>query len=108
MVKYLELDKENLEIMSGPWTAPELPIFAGDSPHVAKEVSSMPDSFIVSGQVWNDATSSVEDTQVSLNWKARHELAGGDWKVIRELERMFLAETELSQAREILRNSVVE
>ena len=108
MIKYLELDKETLEIMNGPWTAPELPVFADDSPYIAKEVISMPDSFVVSGQVWNDETSSVEDTQTSLNWKARSSLAASDWKVIRELERMHLNGTPLNVEREALRSQVIE
>ena len=107
-MKYIELDKETLEIMSGPWTAPELPVFAEDSPYIAKEVLSMPDAYIMDGQVWNDTTSSVEDTQVSLNKKARNALFASDWKVIRELERMHLGGTSLNTDREALRDQVIE
>ena len=108
MIKYLELDRETLEIVSGPWTAPELPVFADEVPLVAKEIVNMPDSFITPGQVWNDATASVEDTQASLNWKARAELTQSDWKVLRELERMHLNGTALNTEREALRTQVIE
>ena len=108
MVKFLEVDKVTLDIVSGPWTAPELPVFADDAPLVAKEVVNMPNDYVVPGQVWNDATSSVEDTQASLNWKARAELAQSDWKVLRELERMHLNGTALNTEREALRTQVIE
>ena len=75
MIKYLELDKETLDIVSGPWTAFAVPVFSADLNLIAKEVVSMPDEGIILGQVWNDATSSVEDTQVSLNNKGRLYLA---------------------------------
>lgn len=42
------------------------------------------------------------------NQKARGLLNLSDWKVIRELERMFLKDTELNQSREALRDSVIE
>lgn len=42
------------------------------------------------------------------NQKARGLLNLSDWKVIRELERMFLKDTELNQLRETLRSSVAE
>lgn len=42
------------------------------------------------------------------NSEARQTLAQGDWKVIRELERLMLKNTELNTEREALRASVVE
>jgi hypothetical protein len=38
---------------------------------------------------------------------ARKRLAESDWKVIRELERLLLSDTELSQEREALRKAIV-
>jgi len=87
-VKYLEITKDTLEIWAGPFTADTLPVFSDDSPVAAKEVVSMPDDYIISGQIWNDETSSVEDTQDSLNNKARNNLFNTDWKVIRHLEQV--------------------
>ena len=108
MVKYLELDSETLDIVSGPFMAPELPVFAEGHPTVAKEVLSMPDDYIIIGQIWDDATSTVLDTQESINKKMRIALVASDWKVIRELERMFLADTPLSVQREEYRKAVME
>ncbi len=87
MIKYLELDKVTFDVLSGPWYADVLPVFAPDAPMVAKEVLVMPDDNLVAGQVWNDSTSELEDTQVSLNNKARWLIAGTDWKVLRHLEQ---------------------
>ncbi len=101
MIKYLELDSVTLDILAGPFTAPELPVFTEGHPTVAKEVVSMPDDYIIAGQVWDDETSTVLDTQVSINKKMRNALFASDWKVIRELERMFLTDTDLSKQREV-------
>ena len=60
------------------------------------------------GQTYNKETKEVEDTQTSLNRKAKHALYASDWNVIRELERMFLKGTPLNVEREALRDSVVE
>ncbi len=107
-MKYFELDKETLEIVSGPWVSDELPVFADDLPLVAKEVLSMPDDWVVSGQVWNDATSSVEDTQVSLNNKARTYLAQTDWYVIRSTETGVSVPADVSAKRAESRASIIE
>jgi len=87
-VKYLEITKDTLDIWAGPFTAEAVPVFSNDSPVIAKEVISMPDDYIIPGQIWNDLTSSVEDTQDSLNNKARNNLYNTDWKVIRHLEQV--------------------
>lgn len=38
--------------------------------------------------------------------RAKRSLSEGDWKVIRELERLYLSGTDLNVEREALRNSV--
>lgn len=106
-MKYIELDKETLDIMSGPWTADTLPVFADDSPHVAKEVISMPDTSIVPGQIWNDTTSSIEDTQDSINWKARAYLSSTDWYVIRQMETGEAVPADVTNKRAESRSQVI-
>ena len=49
----------------------------------------------------------AEQLQAQANAEARAKLANLDWKVIRELERLMLAGTELNLEREALRESVV-
>lgn len=44
----------------------------------------------------------------SQNNQARSDLSRLDWKVIRELERLYLAGTDLNVEREALRNKVVD
>lgn len=46
-------------------------------------------------------------TQAHTNTDARQKLAELDWKVIRELERLYLAGTDLNVEREALRQSVI-
>ena len=46
--------------------------------------------------------------QANTNYNARDALQKGDWKVIRELERLYLSGTDLNTEREALRNSIVE
>jgi len=46
--------------------------------------------------------------QAETNYSARDSLQKGDWKVIRELERLYLSGTNLNTEREALRNSIVE
>lgn len=46
-------------------------------------------------------------TQQNTNGSVLEELAKGDWKVIRELERLYLSGTDLNVEREALRNSYV-
>lgn len=48
-----------------------------------------------------------EQLQEQLNAEARAKLDGLDWKVIRELERLMLAGTDLNLEREELRVSIV-
>lgn len=107
MIKYLEITKDTLEIWAGPFTADTLPVFADDSPVAAKEIVSMPDDYIVPGQIWNDETSSVEDTQVSLNNKARLYLSQTDWYVIRNIEAGNAIPTDVSAKRAEARESIV-
>ena len=45
--------------------------------------------------------------QAQANAEARAKLNGLDWKVIRELERLMLAGTDLNLEREELRESIV-
>ncbi len=117
MIKYLEIDKDTLNYVSGPWYAEVLPVFAEDSSLIAKEVLAMPDDGVVPGQVWNDTTCEIEDTQVSLNHKARWQIAATDWKVVRHLEQQSrggptsLIDSEyeaLCLQRDVWRLSVVE
>jgi len=106
-MKYLELDKETLEIVSGPWDSTELPVFAEDLPLIAKEVVSMPDAWIIPGQIWNDVTSSVEDTQDSLNSKSRGYLASTDWYVIRQVETGIAIPADITMKRTEARASII-
>lgn len=46
--------------------------------------------------------------QANTNYSAKDALQKGDWKVIRELERLYLSGTALNTEREALRNSIVE
>ena len=48
-----------------------------------------------------------EQLQEQANAEARAKLDGLDWKVIRELERLMLAGTDLNLEREELRASIV-
>lgn len=48
------------------------------------------------------------ELQSQANSEALSALASGDWQVIRELERKFLADTELNKEREALRASIVK
>ena len=49
-----------------------------------------------------------KQAQESTNARSRRELDKSDWKVIRELERLYLSGTALNTERETLRNSIVE
>ena len=46
--------------------------------------------------------------QSSTNYSAKLALQEGDWKVIKELERLYLSGTDLNIEREALRDSIVE
>lgn len=46
--------------------------------------------------------------QQQTNADARQQLADLDWKVIRELERLYLSGTDLNAEREALRQSVID
>ncbi len=46
--------------------------------------------------------------QSNVNYRARLSLSDTDWKVLRELERLYLSGTDLNIEREELRASVVE
>lgn len=107
MVKYVELEKDTLDFWSGPWEAPELPVFAPDYPYVAKEVVSMPDSFYVQGQVWDEATQSIIDTPVSLSKKAEWYLQKTDWYVIRFLETGVAVPDDVTAKRAEARTQVI-
>ena len=48
------------------------------------------------------------EAQQNINYQARQSLFNSDWKVIRELERLFLKNSELNKQREALRDSVFE
>ena len=107
MVKYVELEKDTLDFWSGPWEAPELPVFAPDYPYVAKEIVSMPDSYYVQGQVWDDATNSLVDTPVSLSKKAQGYLQKTDWYVIRFIETNKAIPEDITAARAAAREQVI-
>jgi hypothetical protein len=49
----------------------------------------------------------AQQEQDKINSEARTALESGDWLVIRELERQFLAGTDLNTERESLRSKVV-
>lgn len=49
----------------------------------------------------------AQQAQDAINSNARILLANSDWKVIRELERQFLAGTDLNIERESLRSEVI-
>lgn len=58
-----------------------------------------------------DGTLSIDigkKEQDSTNARSRKKLGRSDWKVIRELERLYLSGTALNTEREALRNSIVE
>ena len=42
------------------------------------------------------------------NEQARYELSNTDWKVIRELEKLHLADTPLHISRQALRDSIID
>lgn len=48
------------------------------------------------------------DAQNVVNQSNRKQLEDTDWKVIRELERMYLSDTALNTEREELRTSIVD
>jgi len=48
------------------------------------------------------------DAQNVVNQSNRKQLEDTDWKVIRELERMYLSDTVLNTEREELRTSIVD
>jgi hypothetical protein len=50
----------------------------------------------------------AKSKQAKINFEARQELAVSDWKVLRELERKYLKDTDLNIKREKLRASVKE
>lgn len=107
MVKYVELEKDTLDFWSGPWEAPELPVFADSYPYVAKEIVSMPDSFYVQGQVWDEATKSLVDTPVSISKKAEWYLQKTDWYVIRYLETGVEVPADVTAKRAEARTQVI-
>jgi hypothetical protein len=47
-------------------------------------------------------------TQQESNLESRTFLESTDWKVIKELERMYLKDTELGKAREAARSNIVK
>lgn len=49
-----------------------------------------------------------KQAQESTNARSKKKLANTDWKVIRELERLYLSGTDINTEREGLRNSIVE
>jgi len=107
MVKYVELEKDTLDFWSGPWEAPELPVFAPDYPYVAKEVVSTPDPYYVEGQVWDEDTKSLVDTPVSISKKAQRYLQSTDWYVIRYLETGVEVPADVTAKRAEARTQVV-
>ena len=60
------------------------------------------------GEIVEDEEAVLKENQEMINQHARDQLSNSDWKVIRELERLYLNDTELNTLRESLRNSVVE
>ena len=46
--------------------------------------------------------------QKKINVKCLEDLKNTDWKIIRELERLFLSETVISKEREVIRNKYIE
>jgi len=66
---------------------------------VEKELDSAYDESLVSF---------TYETQEEKNHYAVLELSRNDWKVIRELERLYLSDTDLNVERETLRSLVVE
>lgn len=46
--------------------------------------------------------------QKKINVKCIEDLNNTDWKIIRELERLFLSETVISKEREVIRNKYIE
>ena len=56
---------------------------------------------------WRTVEEIEAQLQEQANAEARAKLNGLDWKVIRELERLMLAGTDLNLEREELRESIV-
>ena len=56
---------------------------------------------------WRTAEEIEAEKLAQLNAEARAKLDSLDWKVIRELERLMLAGTDLNLEREELRESIV-
>lgn len=50
----------------------------------------------------------LDNLRHSKNIENRQSLADTDWKVIRELERKYLLDTDLSKEREVLRQEVID
>lgn len=78
-----------------------------------KKISSLPDS-PYSNYLWNGSEVVVNEEadkiqiQKLLNDQSRKFLDSTDWKVIRELEKLYLADTELHAERQAIRDSITD
>jgi hypothetical protein len=106
-MKYIEINKDTLAFISGPWEADTLPTYPEDFPNLPKEVVNMPDSQFLPGQVWDEGSSSVIDTQASLDFKSRLYLQATDWYVVRSLEGGKSVPTDITTKRTEARASIV-
>ena len=106
-MKYIEINKNNGEFISGPWEANTLPTYPEDWNNVAKEVLSMPDSQYLPGQVWDEASSSILDTQASLDFKSRLYLQATDLYISRITVTGVAVPSEITTKRAEARAAIV-
>lgn len=80
-----------------------------------RQVSNLPDSPFAN-YLWDETTESVvvdEDADAlevekRTNQQSRDFLNSTDWQVIRELEKLYLADTELHAERQAVRDSITD
>ncbi len=103
---YIELDKETDDIVAGVLEGNVLPEVNEDNPYYFREVVSFPDIHIVYGQVFNKDTSSIEDTQTSINSKSLSYLLSTDWYEVRSISGIPTPADILTKRQEA-RDSIV-
>jgi len=78
-----------------------------------KQITSLPDSPFAN-YLWNGTEVIVNEeadaieVQKRVDQQSRDFLASTDWKVIRELEKLYLSDTELHAERQAVRDSITD
>ena len=106
-MNYIEIDTGTQEILRGVFTGDVLPEYTVESGITAVEVTTFPDTHFITGQVYNAATSAVEDTAVSLSAKARTYLLSTDWYIIRNVETGVATPAAVTTERAASRLAVI-